>query len=62
MNSNGQKIATLTFFIAKWAKFILLNPQAVGMDLGVQFNLSNFLEDILQPTSFKMAPTSNLGL
>ena len=40
----------------------LVNPQAVGMDSGVQFCLSNFLEDILQPTSSKMSPTSNLGL
>ena len=39
-----------------------LNFQAVGMDSGVQFSLSNFLEDILQPTSSKMSPTSNLGL
>ena len=39
-----------------------INPQAVGMDSGVQFSLSNFLEDILQPTSSKMTPTSNLGL
>ena len=39
-----------------------LNPQAVGMDSGVQFSLSNFLEDILQVTSSKMSPTSNLGL
>ena len=38
------------------------NPQAVGMNSGVQFSLSNFLEDILQPTSSKMSPTSNLGL
>ena len=38
------------------------NTQAVGMDSGVQFSLSNFIEDILQPTSSKMSPTSNLGL
>ena len=38
------------------------NPKAVGMDSGVQFSLSNFLEDILQPTTSKMSPTSNLGL
>ena len=38
------------------------NPQAVGWDTGVPFSLSNFLEDILQPTSFKMSPTSKSGL
>ena len=41
---------------------ILFNTQAVGMDSGVQFSLRNFIEDILQPTSSKMSPTSNLGL
>ena len=29
------------------------NPQAVGLYSGVPFTLSNFLEDILQPTSIK---------
>ena len=45
-------------------KFLLrkINPQAVGIDSGVQFSLSNFLEDILQPTSSKMSPMWNLGL
>ena len=40
----------------------LINPQAVGWDSGVPFSLRNFLEDILQPTSCKMSPTSNSGL
>ena len=35
------------------------NPKAVGRDSGVPFSLSNFLEDILQPTSSKMSQTSN---
>ena len=39
-----------------------LNPQVVRGDSGVPLCLSNFLEDILQPTSFKMSPTSNSGL
>ena len=39
-----------------------VNPKAVGMDSGVQFSLSNFLEDILEPKSSKISPTSNLGL
>ena len=39
-----------------------VNTQAVEMDSGVQFSLSNFIEDILLPTSSKMSPTSNLGL
>ena len=34
---------------------IILNPQAVGRDSGVQLSLSNFLEDILQPTKSKMS-------
>ena len=38
------------------------NPQAVGGDSGAPFSLSNFLEDILQSTSFKMSTTSNSGL
>ena len=29
------------------------NTQAVGMDSGVQFSLSNFIEDILQPNKFQ---------
>ena len=40
----------------------VLNTQAVGMDSGVHFSLSNFIEDILQPKCSKMSPTSNLGL
>ena len=38
-----------------------INPQAVGRYSGVPLSLGNFLEDILQPTVSKMAPTSNLG-
>ena len=38
------------------------NHQAVGWDSGVSLCLSNFLEDILQPTSLKMSPTSNSSL
>ena len=44
------------------ASKLLFNTQAVGMDSGVQFSLSNFIENVLQPTSSKMSPTSNLGL
>ena len=40
----------------------ILNSQAIGMDSGVHFSLSNFLEEILQRTSSKMSPMSNLGL
>ena len=54
------KFCTMISFLRTKSK--LFNPQAVGMDSGVQFSLSNFLEDILQPTSSKMSPTSNLGL
>ena len=42
--------------------FNFINSQTVGRDSGVPFSLCNFLEDILPPTSFKMTPTSNLGL
>ena len=38
-----------------------VNPQAVGMVSGVYFSLSNFLEDILQPT-LKMSLTSGQEL
>ena len=36
--------------------------QDVGWDSGIPLSLSNFLEDILQATSFKMPSPSNLGL
>ena len=42
-----------------WQK---INLQAVGWDSGVSSGLSNFVEDILQPISFKKSPTSNSGL
>ena len=37
-------------FISKIGQRTDFNPQAVGRDSGVPFSLSNFLEDILQPT------------
>ena len=43
-----------TFF---WNNGKLINPQAVGRDSGVPFSLSNFLDDILKPTSIKVFPT-----
>ena len=62
-NSNDLNERAFNFLFAKtpinfWN---FINPQAVGMDSGVQFSLSNFLEDILQPKSSKTSPTSNLG-
>ena len=51
-----------TSFDIRNIKSCTVNPQTVGMDSGVKFCLSNFLEDILQPTSSKMSQTSNLGL
>ena len=35
------------------------DPQAVGRESGVPISLSNFLQDVLQQRSFKMASTSN---
>ena len=40
----------------------IIKPQAVRRDSEVPFSLSNFLENILQPTTSEMSPTSNLGL
>ena len=35
------------------------NPQVVGLDLGVSFSLNDFIEDTLQPTTFKITLASN---
>ena len=43
-------------------KYYGINLKAVGWDSGIPLRLSNFLENILQPTSFKMSHTSNLAL
>ena len=39
-----------------------LTPRLAAWLLRSHTALSNFLEDILQPTKSKMSPTSNLGL
>ena len=41
----------------KWHPRKIFNPQAVGWDSKVFFNMSGFLEDILQSTSSKMSWT-----
>ena len=38
------------------------NSKAIAWDSKVPFGLTNFLEDILQPPSFKMSLMSNSGL
>ena len=48
--------------LVKLLGLMAINSQAAGRDSGVPFSLSNFLEDILQPKSSKISPTSNLGL
>ena len=50
------------FRLKKISEKLAFNPQAVGRDTGVQLSLSNFQDDILKPTSFKMSPTSNSSL
>ena len=37
----------------------IFNPKAIGRDAGVPCYLNNFVEDILQPKSFKISQTSN---
>ena len=46
----------------KYQNLNIFNPQAVEMASAVRFNLSNFLEDILQPTSSEVSRTWNKGL
>ena len=50
---NAQILDNFQFFLMR---IFFFNPKTVGMDSGVQFSLSNFLEDILQPTSAKTSP------
>ena len=50
------------FYSWKYLIDYSINPQVVGWDSGVPFRFSNFLEDIFQPTSLEMSPTSNSGL
>ena len=38
------------------------DPQAVKRDSGVQLTFNNFLEDVLQPKSFKIAQTLNVQI
>ena len=64
-NSNGQRPGSVirNGLLRKFEFFRhILTPTLSTWPLRGHTALSNFLEDILQPTKSKMSPTSNLGL